>query len=63
LFLQTILLVKNVDLSILNKRGEALKEAGVADLAPEVFYENHFNATCANKIEKSCGSQNPGHGT
>jgi hypothetical protein len=44
LFLQTILLVDNVDLRILNKRGEALKEAAVADLTPEAFYKNHFNA-------------------
>jgi hypothetical protein len=43
-FLQTILLVNNVNLRILNKRGNAQKETAVADLTPEVFYKNHLNA-------------------
>jgi hypothetical protein len=44
MFLQTILSINNVDLRLLNKRGEALKEAAVADPTPEAFYKNHFNA-------------------
>ena len=44
LFLQTIMSVNNVDLRVLNKRGEALKEAAVADLTKEEFYKNHFNS-------------------
>ena len=44
LFLQTIMSVNTVDMRVLNKRGEALKEAAVADLTKEVFYKNHFNS-------------------
>ena len=43
LFLQTIMSVNNVDMRVLNKRGEALKEAAVADLTTEAFHKNHFN--------------------
>jgi hypothetical protein len=44
LSLQTIMSVNNIDLIVLNKRGEALKEEAVADLTKEVFYQNHFNS-------------------
>ena len=59
LFLQTIMSVNNVNLRVLNKRGEALKEAAVADLTKEVFYKNHFNsksksqATTTKRRERS----------
>jgi hypothetical protein len=44
LFLQTIMLSNQVDIRVLNKRGEALKESAVADLTKSAFYPNHFNA-------------------
>ena len=48
--------VNNVDLRVLNKRGEALKAAAVADLTTEAFYKNHFNAkvkTYGNNTNKN----------
>jgi hypothetical protein len=65
LFLQIILSVNNVDLRILNKRGETLKEEGVTDITPELFYKNYFNAkvklsgNSAKKRKDCCGPQNP----
>ena len=35
LFLQAIMAVKTFDLRVLNKRGEALKEAAIADLTKQ----------------------------
>ena len=54
LFLQTIMSSNNVDIRVLNKRGEALKESAVADLTKAAFYQNHFNA----RIKKFGGSNN-----
>ena len=55
LFLQTIMSVNNVDLVVLNKRGEALREAAVSGLTKEVFYKNHFKSkvkTTSNNNKK-----------
>ena len=44
LFLQTIMSSNHVDIRVLNKRGEALKESAVAVFTKSAFYQNHFNA-------------------
>ena len=44
LFLPTIMSSNHVDIRVLNKRGEALKESVVADITKAAFYQNHFNA-------------------
>jgi hypothetical protein len=44
LYLQTIMLSNNVNIRVLNKREEAVKESEVADLTKAAFYQNHFNA-------------------
>ena len=44
LFLQKIMWSNQVDIRVLNKRGEALKESAVADITKAAFYQNHFNA-------------------
>ena len=44
LFLQKIMWSNQVDIRVLNKRGEALKESAVADITKAAFYQNHFDA-------------------
>ena len=44
LFLQMIMSVNTFDIRVLNKRGESLKEASVADLTKDAFYLNHFDS-------------------
>ena len=39
LFLQMIMSVNTFDIRVLNKRGESLKEAAVADLTKDAFYQ------------------------
>jgi hypothetical protein len=43
LLMQAIIAAKEVDIKMVNKRGEALKEEAVADLTNIAFHSNHFN--------------------
>ena len=43
LMMQAIIAAMEVDIKMVNKRGEALKEQAVADLTNSAFHSNHFN--------------------
>jgi hypothetical protein len=55
LLMQAIIAAKEVDIKMVNKRGEALKEQAVADLTNIAFHSNHFNIK--QTFTGSCNNQ------
>jgi hypothetical protein len=51
--MQAIIAAKEVDIKMVSKRGEALKEQAVADLINIAFHSNHYNIK-----QKFTGSRN-----